>query len=117
MTYAKRRMSTIPRKKLGKETPARVTLVETRSTIEFRLTAEMIPTTSAIETEKKSAASPSSTVAGRRSHTASRTRWWVSKDLPRSPLTRWLSQTTYCTGSGLSSPIWVSSALIVAGIL
>ena len=38
-----------------------------------RFTAEMIPTTSAIETEKKSAASPSSTVAGRRSHTASRT--------------------------------------------
>ena len=105
MTYAKRRIRTIPRKKLGNETPASVTLVESRSIAELRLIAEMMPTTSATPTENTSAARPSAAVAGSRSTIASSTRWCVWNDRPRSPCASLVTHTTYWTGSGLSRPI------------
>ena len=90
----------IPRKKLGNETPMSVTLLESRSMNELRLTADRMPTTSARVIEIRSAATPSSKVAGSRWTIASSTFSFVWKERPSSPWTARDSQATYWTGSG-----------------
>ena len=88
ITNANSRMSTIPRKKFGNETPTRVMPVERRSTTELRLTAERVPTTSAKRDrdeqrrEAELEASP-----GSRSRIASETGCLFWNERPRSPWT------------------------------
>jgi hypothetical protein len=96
-------MSTMPRKKLGNDTPMSVTLVASRSTTELRLIAERMPMTSANVIEMRIAAAPSSTVAGSRSMIA-RDALLVLERPPEVALDDVRQPGDVLDGSGLSRP-------------
>jgi len=73
---------------LGTETPAMVMLVASKSSAELRCSADSVPTMSPIVIEKSSAATVSSSVAGKRSTMDSATCWWVRIDRPEVALQR-----------------------------
>src|SRR5579862_4475782 len=57
----------------------------------------------------------SSIVAGTYSSRSVRTGRWLCSEMPRFPCSRFFRYTTYCTGSGRSSPYWWRKAATAAG--
>jgi hypothetical protein len=81
-------ISTMPSQKEGMEMPRKAVPMLTRSTMEFCLTAEMMPMGKAISRAKNIAPNASSMVAGSRSPISLATGCWREKELPRSPRAR-----------------------------
>jgi hypothetical protein len=93
----RKKISTIPMKKFGIDTPPTARPVARWSASEPRRTAAMVPRGIATSNDQIRATAPSSNVAGRRSPMAAVTGWWVVIERPRSPCTMCPSQITYCT--------------------
>src|SRR5690554_1547794 len=98
VSTAKKRMASSPNQKVGMLTPMRARIMESASTHEFGLRAEIIPKPMPITRAKMMAATASSTVLGKKSMSSCVTGRLVRVERPRSPCTTPVMKRWNCTG-------------------
>src|SRR5579864_375224 len=97
------------------DTPARLTTLISWSGQRSRNTAATTPRPTPTTMDSTIANRASSIVAGTYSARSVRTGRWLCSEMPRFPCSRFFRYTTYCTGTGRSSPYWWRKAATAAG--